>query len=513
MAFRVVTLCGLVMMVLALVVRIHAKEEVVTEKEFVMTLDHSNFTTIISKYDFIVVQFYAPWCGHCKRLAPEYEKAASALSKHDPPITLAKVDASDQVNKELALQYNIEGFPTIKILRNGGKSSQEYKSPREADGIVDYLKKQLGPASVEIKSIDDAKKHIDEKSIFIVGLFPRFSGEEFENYTRLAENLRSDYSFGHALDAKVLPRGESSVEGPVIRLLKPFDELVVDSQNFQLDAAEKFIEEASVPSLTVYDSDPNNHPYLEKYFNIENNAKAMLLLNFSGDSYAPLRTKYQDIATLFKGKGINFLIGDLQATSGLLQYFGLKEDLAPLIIIHKTDDQKFLKTNLEADQLVPWFKEYMDDKLKPFKKSEPIPEVNDEPVKVVVADSLGDMVLNSQKNVLLEFYARWCGHCKKLAPILEEVAVSYEKDPNVLIAKIDATANDIPSDTFNVMGFPTMYFKSSSGKIAQYEGDRSKEDFINFIQKNRDDITDSYTQTNKKDDVDFSQEPSIKDEL
>ena len=59
-------------------------------------------------------------------------------------------------------------------------------------------------------------------------MFPKFSGEEFESYIALAEKLRSDYEFGHTLDAKHLPRGESSVTGPVVRLLKPFDELFVD---------------------------------------------------------------------------------------------------------------------------------------------------------------------------------------------------------------------------------------------------------------------------------------------
>lgn len=60
-------------------------------------------------------------------------------------------------------------------------------------------------------------------------MFPKFSGEEFENFMTLADKLRSDYSFAHTLDAKVLPRGES-VSKPTIRLLKPFDELVVDFQ-------------------------------------------------------------------------------------------------------------------------------------------------------------------------------------------------------------------------------------------------------------------------------------------
>lgn len=61
-------------------------------------------------------------------------------------------------------------------------------------------------------------------------MFPKFSGEEFQNFSVLAEKLRSDYEFGHTLDAKLLPRGESSVNRPTIRLLKPFDELFNDFQ-------------------------------------------------------------------------------------------------------------------------------------------------------------------------------------------------------------------------------------------------------------------------------------------
>lgn len=188
----------------------------------------------------------------------QYEKAASVLSSHVPPLVLAKVDASEETNRELATQFEIKGFPTLKILRNGGKSVQEYKGPREADGIIEYLKKQSGPASVEIKSAEEASNLIGDKKIVIVseallalhlilsiiflefawfklciiflqvGVFPKLSGQEFENYLAFAEKLRSDYDFGHTLDAKHLPRGESSLTGPLVRLFKPFDELFVD---------------------------------------------------------------------------------------------------------------------------------------------------------------------------------------------------------------------------------------------------------------------------------------------
>ncbi|XP_047342114.1 protein disulfide-isomerase-like [Impatiens glandulifera] len=468
-------------------------------KEFVLTLDHSNFSDTIAKYDFIVVEFYAPWCGHCKKLAPEYEKAASVLSTVDPLVILAKVDASDLQNKGLASQYDIRGFPSLKIIRNKGKDIQEYKGPREAQGIVDYLKKQSGPSSFLIKTSEIVNSLIDANKVVVVGVFPEFSGEQFDNFMAVAEKLRSDYEFGHTSDAKLLPRGDSSVTGPIVRLFKPFDELVVDFQGFDQEELKKFVEEASLPVVTVFNKDPTNHPFVIKFFNSAN-AKAMLFLNFTDEHVDTFKSKYHDVAEQYKGKGINFLLGDVESSQGAFQFFGLKEDQVPLIII-QTNEQKFLKPNVEADQIPSWVKEYQEGNVLPYRKSEPVPEVNNEPVKVAVADNLQDLFFNSGKNVLLEFYAPWCGHCKKLSPILEEVAVSFQSDGDVVIAKIDATANDIPGDVFDVKGYPTLYFKSSGGHIIPYDGDRSKDDMINFIKKNRETQPLTQDTTGTKDEL------------
>lgn len=489
---------------LALFASISASDSETTDssesKEYVLTLDHSNFTDVVSKQDFILVEFYAPWCGHCKNLAPEYEKAAAILSNNDPPILLAKVDANDDANKDLAAEHDVKGYPTLKILRNGGKYSQEYKGPREADGIVEYLKKQSGPAAVEIKSAEDTAAVIGDQKVVIVGIFPELSGDEYTNFKALAEKMRSEYEFGYTTDAKLLPRGDSSVKKPTLRLFKPFDELVVDSQDFSLEAAEKFIEESSIPTVTLFSKDPAHHPYVIKFFNSPN-VKALLFVNFTTD-FDSYKSKYEQVAAEYKSKGISFLLGDLDASQGALQYFGLKEDQVPVIIVQTNEGQKYVKDKVEADQLAAWIKDYNDGKVSAYRKSEPIPESNNEPVKVVVADTLQEMVFNSGKNVLLEFYAPWCGHCQKLAPILDEVAVSFENDKDIVIAKLDATANDLPNDTFEVKGYPTLYFRSSSGKITSYEGDRTKEDIIDFIQKSRDSATEQITEpTSAKDEL------------
>ncbi|KOM41559.1 hypothetical protein LR48_Vigan04g175700 [Vigna angularis] len=440
-------------------------------QEFVLTLDHSNFSDTVKKHNLIVVVFYAPRCDRSKKLAPEYEKAASILSSYDPAVVLAKIDADDEKNKDLATEFEVRAYPTIRILRNGGKNVQEYKGPREADGIAEYLKKQSGPASAEIKSVDDATAVIGENKVAIVGVFPKFSGEEFDNFTALSEKLRADYDFGHTLNAKHLPRGESSVAGPIVRLFKPFDELFVDFQDFHVEALEKFVEESSVPVVTVFNSELRNHPFIAKFFNSPN-TKVMLFINFTAEGAETFKSKYRETAEQYRQPGVSFLVGDVRSTTGSFQYFGVREDQVPLILVQRNDGKKFLKPNLEPDQISTWFKAYKDGNIAPYFKSEPIPEANNEPVKVVVGDSLQDIVFNSGKN--------------ELAPTLEEVAVSYQSDADVIIAKLDGVANDISSDSFEAKRYPTVYFRSASGKISKYSGNRSKEDIIEFIEKNRD---------------------------
>eukprot|EP00794_Sanderia_malayensis_P018781 gene18781-20672_t len=105
----------------------------------VIDLTASNFESIAldSKKD-VLVEFYAPWCGHCKRLAPIYEKVAETY-KYDHNCVVAKVDADNAENRPLSEKYGISGFPTMKFFPKNNKDGEEYEGGRDEQDFVDFL--------------------------------------------------------------------------------------------------------------------------------------------------------------------------------------------------------------------------------------------------------------------------------------------------------------------------------------------------------------------------------------
>jgi len=88
--------------------------------------------------------------------------------------------------------------------------------------------------------------------------------------------------------------------------------------------------------------------------------------------------------------------------------------------------------------------------------------------------------MDNTKDVLVEFYAPWCGHCKSLAPKYEKLGEAFKDDSTIVIAKVDATENDTPAD---IKGFPTLLFYPSNDKQnpVPYDGERNEVAMASWI--------------------------------
>lgn len=137
-------------------------------------------------------------------------------------------------------------------------------------------------------------------------------------------------------------------------------------------------------------------------------------------------------------------------------------------------------TKISSRDIVSFYKSWLEGSLSQHYKSEPIPEVNDEPLTIVVGLSWEEIVMDRTKDVFIEYYAPWCGHCMTLAPTWNELAEAAENIPDLVIAKMDATFNEVPG--LEIHEFPTIiYYPKNDKKGIEYHGGHLLYDFKDYL--------------------------------
>ncbi|XP_028663912.1 protein disulfide-isomerase A5 isoform X2 [Erpetoichthys calabaricus] len=117
------------------------------QESAVFHLTDEDFDKFLQDHPKVLVMFYAPWCGHCKKMKPDYDEAAEVLNKdeHSPGV-LAAVDAT--IHKVAAEKYHVSGFPTVKYFEDG---EEKFTLPhlRTKDKIIEWLHNPQAPPPPE----------------------------------------------------------------------------------------------------------------------------------------------------------------------------------------------------------------------------------------------------------------------------------------------------------------------------------------------------------------------------
>jgi len=448
------------------------------DKDGVLVLTDSNFDETIAEFDKILVEFYAPWCGHCKQLAPEYAKAAAQLADH--PVKLGMVDATEE--KEIAKKFGIQGFPTLKFF-NAGKPS-DYQGGRQASDIVSFMKKKSGPPAEDVTTKDRLAELAEANDAFVVGYFADKESAAAKAFLSVASGDDDNvYTISTAAEVKDhLALSEDSVV-----VIKSFDEKRNDlkANGASADDMEAFVTKSVVPLVNIYSKEK-----AKKIFGSPVKVHSLFFTDHANDHHASTVSTFESVAGDFKGEIL--FVNIPSSESGIMDYFGLKaEDLPAFVLADMSSGSSMKKFPfegpLEAAGIKTFLKDFTEGNLKPTLKSEE-PSAEDTAGSVVVlkGKSFQELVLDNKKDVLVEFYAPWCGHCKKLAPIFDELGDKFAANDNIVIAKMDATANEIDVEGVAVSGFPTLYFFKGNNKAApmRYEGGRELDDLVTYIESN-----------------------------
>lgn len=444
--------------------------------EGVLVITKDNFEEAIKDNEYVLIEFYAPWCGHCKALAPEYARAAKLLADSGSDIKLAKVNAI--IETELAEKHNLNGYPTLKFYRNG--SAIDYTGTRKAEEIVEWLIKKTGPPAKELTSLEEAKAFVDEHNIAIVGFFKDPESEAAKAFFEVGSTT-DDHVFGVTKVDDVLKEYEAE-DGAII-LFKKFDEgKAVFGGKPTVANIQNFIAVHALPLIVDFNSDT-----AKKIFN--DNIKSyylLLLISKSAGHYDKYVDEIQEAAKQFREQIVFVTVNMDEADhERILEFFGLKKEHIPVmrILTLDKDSTKYKPENPEItkENVLQFVNDFLEGKLKSYLFNQDLPEDWDKhPVKVLVGSNFHEVALNKDKDVLVEFYAPWCNHCKQLEPIYEELGEKYKDSETVVIAKMDATANEL--EDVKIRGFPTIILYKKGTNEAVKCNYRTVEELSKFIE-------------------------------
>lgn len=476
----------------------------------VLKLGADSFDSAVEQHDFLLVKFMAPWCGHCKTMAPEFKNAATQLKSLDINVALGDVDAT--IENDLAQKYGVEGFPTLKFFKKNSDNAMEYSGGRTADEIVSWIKKKSGPSAVQVEDSAALSKLKDENDIVVVGHFSTISNSA--SFMQTADSM-DEVVFGLASEAVAEELGLSD-NGVVI--LRNFDEPEVKYSSDDGDL-KNFIQANSMALVT-----PFNEQNAPKIFGGDIKNHLLLFIGNSDEKHSEIIASFTESAKANKGKFLYVTVdSDEEENDQVLEYFGITAKDCPTARgIQMSDDSmdKYKPETAEfsADAFNNFVSGVLDGKISKFLMSEEIPETNDGAVKVIVGKQFNEIAKNQEKGVLVMFYAPWCGHCKSIKPTWEKLGEHFKDSEKYVVASMDATANEVDGE--EIQGFPTLKFypAGENAETIDYQGGRDLDSLIKFVESDGTEQPEAsqedeeYDDDEDFDDEDFDEEDFDEDD-
>eukprot|EP00750_Incisomonas_marina_P009867 INCI16165.2.p1 GENE.INCI16165.2~~INCI16165.2.p1 ORF type:complete len:545 (-),score=105.61 INCI16165.2:915-2549(-) len=491
----------------------------------VVTLTDADFEDgKMTSTEFALVEFFAPWCGHCKKLEPEFRSAAEQLHGYSPKVLFAAVDATTE--KVESSRQAVRGFPTLKWYVRG--VAVDFTGERNARSIVNWVKKKTGLPAEELSDQAAVDAFVLKHRVGIVAYLAAGQADDETALFATARSLdivpfaftrnaalRNDLIAAAEQDSNEAGSPKSTSSSAMVVFKKPSAGFKFNStaftETFTEEAVTRFVQIELLPRVVefteagmsdIFNGYLQTHLVFFGHFNNDDATRSMfdqLARRYRGDfvvvTVGPNELRAMDFFDVTANELPTMRILDLRAEPmykyrcvgswdrgerlqlqiRLFHFGGLQFVLVLLAGARYTGA-------LQEEAIVDFVTQFQKGELVPILKSEPVPEqaVAAGEVVKVVGQTFDEVVVNSDHWVLLQIFAPWCGHCKLLDPIWEEVAKSRAHDPRVVVAQIDGTANE--HQRLNFIGFPSIQLWGPGGKpVKGYKSHRTLKDLQKFL--------------------------------
>ncbi|XP_072513805.1 protein disulfide-isomerase [Salminus brasiliensis] len=458
-------------------------DEPIQEDKDVLVLTESNFDRALKLHSLLLVHFYAPLSGESLGSILEFAKAAGELKEADSDVKLGGLDVTK--HKDLAKTLNVTTVPSLRLYLSGDKYDPVHcPALKSSTSILTWLKRRKGPSADLITDLSQLEKFAAEEDLIILGLFKDVEVGAVEVFYEVAADV-ADLPFGVTGSEQVFSKyGRTEDSVLLLRKLKMAEQFEMTSATAKDDVVH-FIRIHEMPLVTEYNGKTSS-----KILSSVVQNHLILFMDKAEKQFKQTHRAFKSTAKEFRGKVLFVVIDTGEPRNGrIMEYFRVRKEDAPLVrMVNLTDSFQYQLPSdlLDVQSFASFIESYLQGNAKPKLQSEPIPDGWDtQPVKELVGINFERVAFNHNKNVLILFYAPWSAESRALFPLWEDLAEHFGESEDVVVAKIDLTANDVNIRMIDrypcVKVFPAVY----SERVVSYSGEMKLEPIAEFVNAER----------------------------
>ncbi|KAJ0051276.1 hypothetical protein NL108_017672, partial [Boleophthalmus pectinirostris] len=415
-----------------------------------------------------------PMTADGQKVSEIFQEAATELQGSE--VRFAMVDTVQE--KELAKDLNATAPPFIRLYLSGDEHNPvPCPVPKTSSSILTWLKRRAGSPT------DIITDNIQSDDLLVAGFFKELNATYIQVFYEAAVDL-PDLTFTLTQNDDVISK-YGLVDDNIVLVLKK--SRLMQAYRMRPETTK----EELILFITVFQMEPVTEYTGETASQILSSPilyHALLFISKSSPDYEKIYDAFNRSAAAFRLKILFVLVNVDESRNGrVMEYFRVRDFEAPLVrIVNLTDHVTYHlpSLTLDVETISGFCQDFLNGSAKPKLQSEPVPEGwEQEPVKQLVGSTLEKVAFHPNNTVFVLFYLPYSPQSRAVFPLWEELAEAFKDQENVVIARIDASANDINMSMHrqypSLCLFPALYAE----RVVVYNGKHKLNNLVKFVHK------------------------------